>query len=171
VLTVSPFSFFFAGIKGSKYWYSEKPLCVQLRSSYQFNKDISLSNNWMDGKDIDYSFIVEIVLKNLLPHPTSGSTEGTLQIGFYSIMAPLGVKRLRELVDSKFFDSTKIFRVVSCNCYDKWYKLICGKLNGELFYFFNFFFQIYFFFFKFISFFSNLFLCSNRCRISLFNLV
>jgi hypothetical protein len=147
VLTVSPFSFFFAGIKGSKYWYSEKPLCVQLRSSYQFNKDISLSNNWMDGKDIEYSFIVEIVLKNLLPHPTSGSTEGTLQIGFYSIMAPLGVKRLRELVDSKFFDSTKIFRVVSCNCYDKWYKLF---LFSNLFLFF----QIYFFFFKSISLFK-----------------
>ena len=98
-------------MKGQQWWYSETPLCVQLKPQYTFNRDVSTANNWMDGKDIDYDFIVEVVLKNLKPTTYGGTdTTGTVHLGFYSHMAPLGVKRIRELVDSNFFDTTKIFR-------------------------------------------------------------
>jgi hypothetical protein len=56
-------------------------------------KDESVGNN-----DNDYTFVVEVNINGLVGKASSGA--GVLQIAFDSKMAPLGVQRVRELVDA-----------------------------------------------------------------------
>ena len=83
-------------VQGRKWWYSEIPLCIQMKKERTLNeevKDESVGNN-----DNDYTFVVEVNINGLVGKASSGA--GVLQIAFDSKMAPLGVQRVRELVDA-----------------------------------------------------------------------
>ena len=113
-------------VKGRKWWYSEEPLCVTLKKGGTFHQDMERlgDGNSGDGtsssssSEEQYEFIVEAVLKQLVPDKIDGSTEGVLRIGFLSSMSPIGVRRVRALSDaSEFVVACCLSLLVVCCCF------------------------------------------------------
>jgi cyclophilin family peptidyl-prolyl cis-trans isomerase len=94
-------------VKGRRWWYSETPICIQAPPRDPGGGGAGTPPPSPSVRMAPSSFVVTTELTSL-----EGGASGNVSILFNSEWAPLGVNRIRELVQANFFDDTGIFRVV-----------------------------------------------------------